>query len=272
MSTPAEATPPEVQRRLEALFAKNGLSPGAAVMASPPSQPTAAELVPEPLPKRRPGGRPKTATDAIPWDEIRHAYCYGEAVVDDAGTPLHRYPTHAELERRFGVTRQSIRERQLREGWDDTRESASRQIQADTTKAVVAQVGTEKAAQVRQQILAGLDGALTEWAKDVAEGRFKLRSMKDVEIAVGVRAKLGTEQEAGDLDAEVSLDAIARRRRELAEEDAQMAGLGEADANGVAKIVIGLEPDADGTYSPPARPKARKQPPPPGPEEGVDDA
>lgn len=256
--------PPEVQMRLAELAAKHGLSQGAAVMDAPATRQTAAELVPEPMPKRRPGGRPKAATDAIPWDEIRHAYCYGEAVVDDLGTPAHRYASLAELERRFGVTSQSIRARSLRDGWDDTRLSASRQIQADTTQAVVAQVSAEKANQVRQQVIGALGGALTKWADDVAEGTFKLRSMKDVEIAVGVLNRLGAEQEAGDLDAEVTLDAISRRRREIAEEDAAMSGLGEADAQGIPRMVIALEPDDEGTYAPPARHPGRKHSPPVG--------
>lgn len=264
--------PPEVKRRLAELYEKNGLVPGASVMNPPPAQPTAAEMVPEPVPKRRSGGRPKAGIDPIPWDEIRAAYCYGEAVVDDAGTPLHRYPSLAELERRFGVSRQSIRERQLREHWDDTREGASRQIQADTTKAVVAQVGVEKAAQVRQQALGALDRLIEGFADDVAKGRFKIRSMKDAEIALALRNKLGADQETSDDDGDVGLEAIARRRRELMEQDAGLAGLGEADANGVPKIVIGMEPDERGTYSPPARPQARKPAPPPSEDEGGEDA
>lgn len=215
-------------------------------MLTPPSPPASPPL------KRR--GRPKRAdAPVVPWDQVDRLLVFGEPARDPrTGQEGVKFPSLAELAKRFGVSRNLIWRYADRAKCFQRREEARLKTQARFEQKVIEQAANTRAA-ASADVSKLVDDVIGSFRKAFDEGRVRVDSASDLDRLIRLKELLGGRADSrGELHGHVSLEAIQARHRQLRGQveamSPELAGTSEVagdELSGTTRQVV-REGDAQG--------------------------
>lgn len=169
------------------------------------------------MPRRRRPGRPKRAdAPVVPWEEVDRLLIFGELAKDPrTGQEAVRYPSLADLARRYGVSRNLVWRYADRAKCFQRREEAQLKTQARFEQKVIEQAANARA--LASSDVAGIvDAYIGEFRKSLDEGKVRTDSPSDLDRLVRLKELLaGNADSRSELRGELTLEAIQLRHRRL---------------------------------------------------------
>ncbi len=161
----------------------------------------------------RPRGRPRRAdAPIVPWDEVDRLLVHGEAVKDDqSGQQAIRFPSLAELGKRYGVSKNRVWQ------YASKRKCLERREQARlSTETRYDQKVTERRAEARalatSDVVRVVDAYIVGFEQALAEGKVRFDSPSDLDRLVRLKELLlGNADSRQEVQGGITLEAIQAR-------------------------------------------------------------
>ena len=170
----------------------------------------------------RPPGRPKKVdAPIVPWDEVDRLLVHGEVVKDDAtGQQATRFPSLAELGKRYGVSKNRVWQYASKRKCLERREQSRLGTQTRYDQKV-----TERRAEARAlataDVVRVVDAYITGFERALDEGKVRFDSPADLDRLVRLKELLlGNADSRQEVQGGITLEAIqARHQRVRAQVD-----------------------------------------------------
>ena len=163
---------------------------------------------------RRPG-RPRGRNDpSIPWPEIEAAFVHGITVDHDPDDttielPERKWPTYAQLGKRFGCSQSLIHARSKRYQWDNRRKTFQERFTEQLDEELAKDLATSTASQV-----AILDRFTTLFSRNLRNDGVRADNIADFDKCLRLREfLLGHADARSETNAVITLDSMQERHK-----------------------------------------------------------
>jgi hypothetical protein len=167
-------------------------------------------------PQRKPGRPRRADAPVVPWDLVDLALVFGEPARDPrTGQEGVKFPSLAELAKRFGVSRNLVWRYADRSQCFRRREEARLKTQARFEQKVIEQAANARASEA-SDVARLVDDVIASFRKAFDDGRVRVDSASDLDRLIRLKELLGGRADSrGELHGQLSLEAIQGRHRRL---------------------------------------------------------
>jgi hypothetical protein len=176
-----------------------------------------------PKPKRR-RGRPKGRSDpSIPWEEIELAFIHGIAIDHDPESeslevPNRKWPTFAEVGKRFGCSASLVHRRAHRYNWIERRDAFKQRF----TDQLDAELAKDLATTTAEQV-AIIDRFTRQFSRNLEQKRVRADNVGDLDKALRLREfLLGHADTRTETEHVITLDEMQTRHMQARERALQL--------------------------------------------------
>jgi len=170
----------------------------------------------------RPRGRPKKAdAPIVPWDEVDRLLVHGEVAKDpESGQQSIRFPSLAELGKRYGVSKNRVWQYASKRKCLERREQAQLGTEARYDQKVIAR-RAEARALATSDVVRVVDAYIVGFEQALEEGKVRFDSPGDLDRLVRLKELLlGNADSRQEVQGGITLEAIqARHQRVRAQVD-----------------------------------------------------